>query len=70
VWPRWTSASYNPYMMSALWMYLGPSCPDHPFSMELGDSEINTRIQWVLAHGADQNFGFGSIPLREGVESP
>jgi hypothetical protein len=27
-----------------VWIYPGPSCPDHPFSIELGDMEINTRI--------------------------
>jgi hypothetical protein len=32
-----------------MWMYPGPSCPDRPFSVELGDTEINTRIQGVLA---------------------
>jgi hypothetical protein len=53
-----------------IWIYLGPSCPDRPFSVELDDMEINTRIRWVLAHGADQNFGSGLVPLREGVLSP
>jgi hypothetical protein len=27
-----------------MWMYPGPSCPDHPFSAELGDTEINIRV--------------------------
>jgi hypothetical protein len=27
-----------------MWMYLGPSYPDHPFFAELGDVEINTQI--------------------------
>jgi hypothetical protein len=27
-----------------MWMYLGPSCPDHPIFIELGDADINTRI--------------------------
>jgi hypothetical protein len=27
-----------------MWMYPGPSCPDCPFSIELEDMEINTRI--------------------------
>jgi hypothetical protein len=39
----------------------GPSCPDHPFSVELGDTEINTQIRGVLAHGAKLNFGSGPI---------
>jgi hypothetical protein len=33
-------------------IYPGPSCPDHPFSEELDDAEVNTRIHMVLAHGA------------------
>jgi hypothetical protein len=53
-----------------MWMYLGPSCPDYPFPIGLGDVEINTRIQGVLAHGVDLNFGSGPIPLREGVDNP
>jgi hypothetical protein len=27
-----------------MWMYPGPSCPDRPFSAELGDTEINIRV--------------------------
>jgi hypothetical protein len=53
-----------------MWMYWGPSCLDRPFSTELGDTEINTQIQGIHAHGADLNLGSGSIPLREGVDSP
>jgi hypothetical protein len=53
-----------------IWMYPGPSCPDRPFSIELNDMEINTWIRGVLTHGADQNFGFGLVPLREWVLSP
>jgi hypothetical protein len=49
-------------------MYPGPSCPDRPCSTELGDTKINTRIRGILAHRADMNFSFGSVPLREGVE--
>jgi hypothetical protein len=37
----------------SMWMYLVPSCPDHPFSIELGDLEINTQIRGILAHGVD-----------------
>jgi hypothetical protein len=40
-------------------MYPGPNCPVHPFSVELGDTEL-----------ADLKFGSGLIPLREGVKSP
>jgi hypothetical protein len=32
--------------------------------------KINTRIQGVLAHGADQFFGSDRVPLREGVVIP
>jgi hypothetical protein len=53
-----------------MWMHPGPSCHDRPFSVELGDTEINTRIRRVLAHGADLNLGSGSIPLRERVDNP
>jgi hypothetical protein len=51
-------------------MYPGPSCPDCPFSTELGNVEINTRIQGVLACGVDLNFGSSLVPLRECVDSP
>jgi hypothetical protein len=50
--------------------HLGPSCPNRPFSTELDNTEINIRIQGVLTHGADQNFGSGPVPLREGVNNP
>jgi hypothetical protein len=44
-----------------MWMYLGQRCDD---------MKINTRIQGVLAHGADQFFGSDRDPLREGVVIP
>jgi hypothetical protein len=53
-----------------MWMYFGPSCPDRPFSVELGDTKISTQIWGVLAHGADLNFGSSPVPLREGVHNP
>jgi hypothetical protein len=53
-----------------MWMYPMPSCPDYPFSIELGDTEINTQIRGVLAHVTDLNLGSSPIPLREGVDSP
>jgi hypothetical protein len=34
-----------------MWMYLGSSCPDRPFSVELGDTEINTWIRGSLLTG-------------------
>jgi hypothetical protein len=48
----------------------GSSCPDHPFSVELCDMEINTQICGVLAHGADLNLGSSLIPIREGGRQP
>jgi hypothetical protein len=48
---RWVQPLFQRGM--TMWMYSGPSCPDHPFSSELDDKEINTRIRGVLAHGAD-----------------
>jgi hypothetical protein len=53
-----------------MWMYLGPSCPDHPFSTELDNTEINTQIRGFLAHEVNQNSSSGPTPLREGVNSP
>jgi hypothetical protein len=47
-----------------MWMYPGPSCPDCPFSEELDNAEINTRIHKVPAHGANLNPGFGPTPLE------
>jgi hypothetical protein len=52
-----------------MWMYPGPSCLDHSFSAELGDTENNTRVRGVLAHGGDLNLGSGLVHLREGVDS-
>jgi hypothetical protein len=50
-------------------MYLGPTCPNHPFSEGFGHAEINTQIQMVLAPGANLNLGAGPTPLSEGVDS-
>jgi hypothetical protein len=33
-----------------MWLYSEPSCPDRPFSEELGDAVTNTRIHKILAH--------------------
>jgi hypothetical protein len=41
-----------------------------PFSMELGNTGINTRLRGVLASGVDQNFCPGLIPLRERIDNP
>jgi hypothetical protein len=53
----------------ASWMHPGPSCPDHLFSAELGDTEINTQIRGVIAPGANLSLGFGPVALRERVDS-
>jgi hypothetical protein len=55
--------------VTTMWMYPGPSCPDRPFSKELGDAEINTRIHRVLAHGVGLNPGAGPAPFRKGVNN-
>jgi hypothetical protein len=52
-----------------MWMYPRPSSSDCPFSEELGDVEINTRIHRVLAPWVDSNSWAGPAPLREGVDS-
>jgi hypothetical protein len=39
--PQWGDTLW--YEMT-MWMYLGLSCLDHPFSAELDDMEVNTRI--------------------------
>jgi hypothetical protein len=51
-------------------MYPGPSCPDHSFSTELDNTEIDARIQGILVHGANQNPSPNLIPLRGVVISP
>jgi hypothetical protein len=53
-----------------MWMHPRPSCPDGPFSVKLGDTEINTRIRGVLAPGADLSLGSSSVPVRERVDNP
>jgi hypothetical protein len=53
-----------------MWIYSRPSCPDRLFFVEVGDTDINSRIRGVLAHEADLNFGSSPIILREGVNSP
>jgi hypothetical protein len=46
----------------SIWMYPGPGCPNRPFSKELCDTEINTRIRGVLAHRVVLNLGTGPTP--------
>jgi hypothetical protein len=51
-------------------MYPGSSCPDNPFSEELGDTEVNTWARGVHAYGAVLNLGTGPVNLGEGFDSP
>jgi hypothetical protein len=55
--------------VTQMWLYPGPSCPDRPFSEELGKALINTRIYKVLDYGAGPNPMASPIPLGEGVDS-
>jgi hypothetical protein len=48
--------------VTTMWMYPRPSCPDRPFSEELGDVEINTKIHSALAPGDDLNPGVSPPP--------
>jgi hypothetical protein len=52
-----------------MWMYPVPSRPDCPFSEELSDTEINTQIHRILAHGANLNPEAGPTLLKEGVDN-
>jgi hypothetical protein len=53
-----------------MWMYPGPSCPNHPFSIVLNGTKISTQIRGILVQGGDQNSGPNPIPLREGDINP
>jgi hypothetical protein len=53
-----------------VWMHSGPSCPDCPFSMELGNTGIETQIRWVLAYWVDPNFGPGLVPPKGEGQQP
>jgi hypothetical protein len=52
-----------------MWLYSGPSCPDRPFSEELGEAEVNTQFYKVLAYEADPNREVRPTLLGEGVNS-
>jgi hypothetical protein len=51
-------------------MYLWLSCPDRPFSEDLGDTEVITRVREVLVHGAVMKIDVSPVPLMEGVDNP
>jgi hypothetical protein len=55
--------------VTAMCMYLRPSYPGYPFSEQLGDAEINTRIHRFLAHGVYLNPGAIPTPLRERIDN-
>jgi hypothetical protein len=63
----WTFLSHRVQPLRQLgmtmWMYMEPSCPNRPLSEELGDTEINTWIHRVLAHGAVLSLGTSPVPL-------
>jgi hypothetical protein len=52
-----------------MWLYLGPSCPDHPSFEELSEAEVNSQVHKVLDFGVDLNPGADPAPLQEGVAS-
>jgi hypothetical protein len=45
-----------------MWMYPGPSCSNHSFSIELDNAEINTRVQRILALGAIETLSLARFP--------
>jgi hypothetical protein len=52
-----------------MWMYPGPSCPDHPSSEELSAVEVHSWIHKVLDLGVNLNPRAGPTPLQGGVAS-
>jgi hypothetical protein len=50
-------------------MSLRLSCLVHPFSMESGSTEVNTRVRGTLALGINPNLGSSPGPLRERVDN-
>jgi hypothetical protein len=53
-----------------MWMYSGPNCPDHSFSTDLDNSEIDIWIRRILALEDHQSSDPSPIPLREWVIIP
>jgi hypothetical protein len=51
-----------------MWSYPGPSCPNHSFSAELVDEEVDTRVQRILVLRVNQHSS--PVPLWDGVVSP
>jgi hypothetical protein len=57
-----------------MWMCLGQSCPDCPFSEELGDTEINTWVcgvpsSIVMMAGLPSSCSLGVQPLSKKAHS-
>jgi hypothetical protein len=71
---RWTIFSRQVQLLHqrdmTMSMYPGPSCPDNPFSEELGDTEVNTQVRGVHAYRTVLNLGTGQVNLGEGFDSP
>jgi hypothetical protein len=53
-----------------MWRYPGPDCLDRSFQAELGDAELDTRVQGILALGVNRRTSPSLVSLREGVISP
>jgi hypothetical protein len=53
-----------------MWRYPGPDCLDRSFPAELGDAEVDTCMQRILALRVDRRTGPGPVSLSEGVVSP
>jgi hypothetical protein len=70
----WTFVSHRvqPFRQweMTMWMYPRPSCPDRPFPTELGDMEINTRIQGGPCSWGQSEFWLRSGPFKERGRQP
>jgi hypothetical protein len=53
-----------------IWMYPGSSYPDRPFSVELGDTEINTQIRGVSLTGLIRILALARFLYGKGVKAP
>jgi hypothetical protein len=52
-----------------MWLYPGPSCPDHPSSEELSSVEVDSRIHMFLDLRVYLNPRAGPAPMERGVAS-
>jgi hypothetical protein len=53
-----------------MWRYPGLSCPNHFFSIELADADVDTRVRMILALRVNRHSSSGPVPMRDGVSSP